>query len=147
MSGVSVAGTKLTAFALAAFIAGIAGAMEAYQQIEVSGPFDVLTAVSIFAIAYLGGITTVTGSVIGGLIAAGGVLSYIFQTYVFNGSANTIQIFYLLSGLGVILAAIQNPEGIAGSVPAQIQGVKRWFSGRREAAAALNRARAAVKVP
>jgi ABC-type branched-subunit amino acid transport system permease subunit len=125
MSGVSVAGTKLMAFALAAFIAGIAGGMQAYQQVNIAGPFDILSSVAIFVIAYLGGITTANGAFIAGLIAAGGVLNYVLETYLFNGSANTLQIINIVSGLAVIILSIQNPSGISGTVRSQAEWLRQ----------------------
>jgi ABC-type branched-subunit amino acid transport system permease subunit len=125
ISGVNVAAYKIVGFAIAAFIAGIAGALLAYQQVNVSGPFDEISSVTFFAIAYLGGITTVSGSIVAGVLATGGILNYVLQTYAFGGSANTLQILYIITGLGVIVMAIQNPEGIVGASRRQFDGLRR----------------------
>ena len=63
-SGINVVRTKLVAFAIASFIAGIGGALLAYQQTNVTfDPFDAVLGLSLFAIAYLAGITSVSGGI------------------------------------------------------------------------------------
>src|SRR5699024_306304 len=68
--GVGIVGTKLTAFALSAFVAGLAGALLAYQnggRVEPS-TFAVVTSLTALAMAYLGGISTVGGSLTAGVL-------------------------------------------------------------------------------
>ena len=73
-AGVNVAGTKLLAFAIAAFIAGIGGALSGYRFGAVSPVFfGSLASLLFLAFAYLGGISSVTGAVVGGCLVAGGV--------------------------------------------------------------------------
>ena len=68
-AGINVAGIKLAAFAIAAFIAGIAGSLNGYKlgAIKIES-FDVLVNLSILAFAYLGGISTVTGALYAGTL-------------------------------------------------------------------------------
>ena len=67
--GISVAGAKLLAFALASFIAGIGGALSAYRFGSVSAAsFGSFASIGFLAFAYLGGISSVTGAVIGGTL-------------------------------------------------------------------------------
>jgi branched-chain amino acid transport system ATP-binding protein len=62
---------KLAAFTIAAFIAGVAGVLYVYNFLSVSADsFDVLTALSLVAFAYAGGITLISGAVFAGLISA-----------------------------------------------------------------------------
>jgi ABC-type branched-subunit amino acid transport system permease subunit len=113
--GVNVTHTKVLGFGLSAFIAGVAGSTMAYQQVTVSATsFDVLLSVSVLAIAYLGGVTRVAGAMVGGLLASGGLAYYLLSTYVFSGSVHATNLEELLSGVGLILTAVKNPEGIAG---------------------------------
>lgn len=110
-AGVNVARTKLIAFGLAGAIAGVAGTLYAYNFGEVtSSRFDYFTAILFLATAYLGGITTVTGAVIGGLLMSQGVMMYTVITLF--GISSDFQT--LVAGIAVIATVIGNPDGIAG---------------------------------
>ncbi|HEX8007356.1 MAG TPA: hypothetical protein VF482_13095, partial [Trebonia sp.] len=62
---------KLAAFTIAAFIAGVAGVLYAYNFLSVSpGSFDAVTALSLIAFAYAGGISLLSGAVLAGLLSA-----------------------------------------------------------------------------
>jgi branched-chain amino acid transport system permease protein len=67
--GVDPSRTKILAFGLSSFIAGVAGAMFAYHQqyITVEPPFDLNMSVQYIAMVVLGGIGTVFGAVAGAL--------------------------------------------------------------------------------
>jgi ABC-type branched-subunit amino acid transport system ATPase component/branched-subunit amino acid ABC-type transport system permease component len=110
-SGVNVTATKLAAFGIGAFIAGLGGTLLAYQQTNVSfQPFAVLLGVLLFATVYLAGVTSVTGGVIGGILAAGGVFVYGLDAV---GGGDLYQV---LIGLALIIVVLFNPEGLAGPV-------------------------------
>jgi branched-subunit amino acid ABC-type transport system permease component len=125
-NGVNVAATKFMAFGVSAFIAGLAGCLIAYQQTNVSGPFDALSSVTFLAIAYLGGITSLSGALAGGLLASGGLGFYFYQTYVFG--SNAVEVFNLIAGLGLILTAIFNPEGISGATREGARQLRRLLA-------------------
>jgi branched-chain amino acid transport system permease protein len=111
-AGVNVAGTKLLAFAIAAFIAGIGGALSGYRFGAVSPVFfGSLASLLFLAFAYLGGISSVTGAVVGGCLVAGGVAFTALDEFFGVGSEYTL----LLSGLGLVCTAVLNPNGIAGA--------------------------------
>jgi branched-chain amino acid transport system permease protein len=111
--GVSVAGTKLLAFGLSAFIAGLGGALSGYRFGSVSPEFfGSLASLSFLAFAYLGGITSVTGAVLGGIIVSGGIWFAALSHWLGIGSDYTL----LFGGLGLILTAILNPEGMFGAM-------------------------------
>lgn len=129
-SGVNVAATKFMAFGLSSFIAGLAGTLMAYQQTQVSGPFDALSSISFLAIAYLGGITGVAGSFVAGTLVSGGVWFWVYQTYLFGD--NAVEVFNLIAGLGLILVAIFNPEGAVGATRATIELIKGKIRTRRK---------------
>ena len=123
--GVNVPRTKLLAFAIASFIAGIAGCVISYQQTHLSASsFSAFVSVSFLAIAFLGGITTVVGALIGGVLFAGGLMTVVFDDLIFSRSDNGAALQDLIGGLGLILTAILNPEGIAGAVRVTIDQVK-----------------------
>jgi branched-chain amino acid transport system permease protein len=112
-AGVSVAGTKLLAFGLAAFVAGIGGALSGYRFGSVTpNTFGSIASLTFLAFAYLGGISSVTGAVLGGFIVAGGISFTALQHWFHVDPRYTL----LLGGLGLIITAILNPEGIAGAL-------------------------------
>lgn len=112
-AGVNVAGTKMLAFAMSAFIAGIGGGVLAYQSGSVTAdPFNYAASLVFFAFAYLGGISSVSGAIAGGFLVQGGLLFTFLQDRFGVPSGLTL----VLGGIGLILAAIQNPEGIAGRI-------------------------------
>ncbi len=111
--GVSVAGTKLLAFGLSSFIAGIAGGLSGYRFGSVSpAVFGSSASLLLLAFAYLGGITSVTGAVLGGCLVAGGLNFTALQQWFAVPDDYTL----LLGGVGLIITAILNPEGIAGAM-------------------------------
>jgi branched-chain amino acid transport system permease protein len=67
--GVNPARTKIVAFGLSSFLAGVAGAMFAFQAyyITVSPPFNLAMSIDYVAMIVLGGIGTVLGAVLGAL--------------------------------------------------------------------------------
>lgn len=111
--GVSVAGTKMLAFGVSAFIAGIGGALSGYRFGSVSPEFfGSLASLTFLAFAYLGGITSVTGAVMGGIIVSGGIYFTALQRWFSISPSYTL----LVGGLGLILTAVLNPEGMFGAM-------------------------------
>ncbi|HEY4332418.1 MAG TPA: ABC transporter permease [Ilumatobacteraceae bacterium] len=111
-AGIDVVKVKIAGFALASFIAGIGGAMLGYQQISVSASsFTVFIGLQWLALAYLGGITSISGAFIAGLLLPGGL----FQTFL-GDVVHLGRYTLLFSGLGVIITAVANPEGLAARV-------------------------------
>jgi len=110
-AGVDVARTKVTAFVLAAFLAGLGGALLGYSQGQLSyESFGVFASLSLLAVAYLGGVASITGAVLGGLLIPGGVLSVLLDVGVGLGPEHQL----LLSGLALLGIAVLAPEGLAG---------------------------------
>ncbi len=121
-AGVDVARTKFAAFAISAFIAGIGGALFGYSI----GGVDVTTFSSIFsllliAVAYLGGIAVWEGIPISGALFQGGILA----TFLANILHVNAQYAVYIAGIGLILASINNQEGIAGSVREGFAALRR----------------------
>ena len=109
-SGIDVTRSKLLAFAFSAGVAGVSGCLLAFQQQNISNAnFDPLLGLAFLAFAYLGGISSINGALVGGFIATSGVWSYFLQSH-FNNLENY---WVLFGGLGLILTAILNPLGIA----------------------------------
>lgn len=110
-AGIHVARTKLAAFVIAGFIAGLGGALLAYQQ-TLASPQTVsaLGGLGFFAIVYLAGITSVAGGVLAGILANGGIVAYAVNEYVSVG-----RWYPTIAGLGLVLSVILNPDGAVGA--------------------------------
>jgi ABC-type branched-subunit amino acid transport system ATPase component/branched-subunit amino acid ABC-type transport system permease component len=126
--GVNVTRIKLLAFAIASLLAGIAGALFGYLYGHVSfASYAPLASVTFVATAYIGGIGSLSGAVIAGLISAGGP---IFNLFASSASIDPYQL--LISGLGVIITAIGNPDGIAPFVNEHYKALVRWLKARTD---------------
>ena len=126
-TGVSVASTKLMAFGISAGLAGLAGVLLGYSQTTLSfESFDVLVSLSFFATAYLGGIATVSGAIVGGLLTSSGLVFYSL-----NQAVGFDQYVLLVSGLGLVLTAVLNPEGIAGGFRLTVLLLQSKFARRQ----------------
>jgi branched-chain amino acid transport system permease protein len=102
---------KLYAFTIAAFIAGVAGVLYAFDFGSVSQDrYDPFVALSLIAFAYAGGITLISGAVFAGLISAQALFPYALQDW-FGLSGNW---FLLFGGVVLIITLLQNPTGVAG---------------------------------
>jgi ABC-type branched-subunit amino acid transport system ATPase component/branched-subunit amino acid ABC-type transport system permease component len=113
-AGIDVVRVKLVAFAIAAFIAGLGGTMLGYFQGNVTfDAFTTFVGLGLFASAYIGGITSVSGAIVAGTIAAGGLTANVAEHLPSLGPW-----YGVLSGLGLIFTVIKNPEGIVGPVHA-----------------------------
>jgi ABC-type branched-subunit amino acid transport system permease subunit len=121
--GVDVARTKLFAFAISAFIAGVGGGLLAYQEININpASFTVWTSLAILAITYVGGVGRIAGAVAAGFLLAGnGVMATLLDNlFSFN------QYQSLIAGLALMLTAVANPDGIS----KEIQGTYFKLLGR-----------------
>lgn len=104
---------KLAAFTIAAFIAGLAGVLYAYNFGSVSASrFDPVTALSLIAFAYAGGISLISGAVFAGLLSAQALIPYALDDW-FGLNGNW---FLLVGGVLLIFTLLQNPEGVAGDL-------------------------------
>lgn len=102
---------KLAAFGIAAFIAGVAGSLYAYNFGSVSADrFDAVTALALIAFAYAGGISLISGAVFAGLLSAQALIPYALDKW-FGLNGNW---FLLVGGVLLIFTLLQNPEGVAG---------------------------------
>ena len=121
-AGISVVRVKFAAYAISSFIAGTAGWMYAYNFGSVSaGRFGFLIALGFVAFAYIGGITMVSGAVLGGLFVTKGLVPYFFES-VLHISGNWS---LLVGGLLLIVTLIQNPDGVAGTAYRKAQLKKK----------------------
>ena len=113
-AGIDVSRTKLIAVAISSAISGVGGVLLAYQQSTLSYPtFAVFTSLGLLTIAYLGGIASVPGALIGGALCSGGLVMTMIDRWLRLGRYESVII-----GLGVVVTAIVNPNGIAAIAPA-----------------------------
>ena len=83
--------------------------------------FDAMTAVAFLAFAYLGGITTVTGAMVGGILVTQGI-GFLLMREWFGLSDNYT---LLVAGLAVIVTVVLNPNGISGASRATMGSLPR----------------------
>jgi branched-chain amino acid transport system permease protein len=130
-AGINVRNVKLAAFGISSFIAGISGALYGYNFSSVTvNRFSALTALSLIALAYVGGITMVSGAIFAGLISVEALFPYALEKWL-DISGNYALLF---AGLALIVTLIQNPDGVAGATYRKHQQRRR-----RRAAAARGR--------
>ena len=112
--GINVAGTKLYAFMVASFIAGVGGALFGYQQGVLSeSTFAPFVSVSFLAIAFIGGIGQVRGAVLAGIfLATGGLMSALLDSVIDFGPY-----LPLVGGIAVMASAVAYSNGMAGAPP------------------------------
>jgi len=111
-AGINVRNTKLAGFGIAAFVAGMAGALYAYNFGSVSySRFGAVAALGLIAFAYFGGVTMVSGAVIAGIGATEGLFPHAFDKWL-GLSGNWA---LLVGGFALIITLLVNPEGIAGT--------------------------------
>jgi branched-chain amino acid transport system permease protein len=109
-SGISVARTKVVGAALSSFVAAIAGVMIGYKSTTLTGAgLSAQDGLALLALAYLGGIGSIGGAVVGGVLAPSGL----FTVAILGGGTSIDQ--FLLTGLGLVLVAVKFPEGISGT--------------------------------
>src|SRR3954452_20149734 len=126
--GINVARTKLLAFGLSAFIAGLGGCLFAYQQQTISPPsFAVFTSLSLLAVTYVAGVGRIAGAVVAGVMLSGTGLMVTALDKAFNIGKYQL----VVAGVLLTLTAIKQPDGIAASPPPPL--VKLWarLSARR----------------
>ncbi len=117
--------TKLGAFAISSALAGLGGALLAYELPALSPQqFFVVGALAVLALCYLGGIATISGALIAGVLASGGVLTQLQGGA--TGNASSYQ--FAVSGIALIVVVILYPDGISNAIR---RGLSRLGSGRR----------------
>lgn len=107
--GVDVARTKLVAFVLAAGLAGLGGCLIGYGQGQLSfESFGVSASLLFLAVAAVGGVTSVRGALLGGLLVPGGLAFTALDRLAGLGRYQL-----LLSGVALVAVVVLAPEGLA----------------------------------
>jgi branched-chain amino acid transport system permease protein len=116
--GVHPARSKILAFGVSSFLAGVAGSMFAYQQqyITIEPPFDLNLSVQYIAMIVLGGMGTVFGAVAGALLFV--CLTPLMETVggwiPFVADLSSHQRSTLLFAVGVCVLLVVEPLGLLG---------------------------------
>lgn len=112
-AGIDVARVKLIAFSLSSFIAGLGGALLAFQQGTVSpAGFAAFTSLALLAVTYVAGVGRIAGAVIAGvLFSSSGLLVTALDSWLDVGLYQS-----LIAGLALTVTAVQNPDGVAGAL-------------------------------
>ena len=105
--GLNITATRVLLFAIAAGLAGVAGALYAGMYVDVGADkFQMFRSLPLLLLAVVGGITSVTGALIGGVML--GLLPILQERFPSLGGAA-----YLLVGVAAIGLG-RNPNGLAG---------------------------------
>jgi len=109
-AGIDVVRVKLGVFALAAFIAGLGGALAAYRQgVATFDLYSTLAGLGLFATVYLAGMTSISGGLLAGLLAANGLA---FKAL--DDGLDLGEWYGAVTGLPLLAAVIAFPDGIVG---------------------------------
>ena len=107
--GVNLARTRLASFAVSGAIAGLAGALFAYQARTVDAEtYTPQLSILLFAVVVIGGMGTVTGAILGTVLVLG--------TPLLPGVRDIENIDLLLSGIGLVWIPFVLPGGLAEGV-------------------------------
>jgi branched-chain amino acid transport system permease protein len=122
--GVSLARAKLTAFAVSGFIAAVGGALLSYVlgTVDPSG-FPIGISIGVFAMAVIGGLTSLPGTLLGALYYTG------FLYLVADGRFST-----LATGVGLTLLLLFFPGGLAQLAYNGRDAFVRWAARRHDLA-------------
>ncbi len=107
-SGVDVRRTKVVAFTVSAGVAGLGGCLVGYGQGTLSfDSFGVTASLFFLAVTAVGGVTSVPGALVGGLLVPGGLAFTALDRLLGLGEYQN-----LLCGLAVVVLAVLRPGGV-----------------------------------
>jgi ABC-type branched-subunit amino acid transport system permease subunit len=126
-AGINVARTKLLAFGLSSFIAGLGGCLLAYSSQDVSpAAFASLNSVTLLAIVYVAGVGRIAGAVVAGImLGANGLLVTFLNIHLNIGQYQPV-----VAGILLTLTAIKQPDGIAAGPPPPLVWAARRITSR-----------------
>lgn len=127
-SGISPARVKLVAFALSSVVISLAGVLVSYNLGSVDvGRFSIMTMLSLYAFGYIGGITSVVGAAIAGLMGQSG-----FMTQLITTAGLPVAVQGYVGGLLLILTIVTNPGGLGVNPPwrKQTSAIAAWWQRR-----------------
>ncbi len=111
--GIRPARTKLTAFVIGAFFAGVAGVLWTHLVTVITpGSFSIMLAFTLVVMVVIGGTGSLTGAVIAAVALS--VLSEVIKP--FEQGLNAYGLSQIVIALGLILVLILRPRGLFGSL-------------------------------
>jgi ABC-type branched-subunit amino acid transport system permease subunit len=107
--GINIAQAKLSAFAFASFIAGVGGALTAYQLGRVTASsFNVFASLGLLAVAYVAGVGRISGAAFAGIMmSAAGFFVTALDNQFSIGKYQAV-----VAGLALVVTAVTNPDGV-----------------------------------
>lgn len=103
--GIPLARSRLAAFAISGGIASVGGVLIAYQQQQIDpSSYGIVTSIEIFMITVIGGLTSLTGAVIGAVV---------IQMVKYFGDKMLTGMSLLVTGPGLLLVLLILPGGFA----------------------------------
>ena len=122
-AGIDVTRSKLGAFAVSSFLAGLAGVLLAFSTTTLSPTsFMVIGALVAVALTYLAGVSSIGGALLAGGLAQAGIVTTVLNG--FTGDAAGRYVF-AVSGLSLIVTAVTAPQGITGVVRSAVARRRR----------------------
>ena len=122
--GVNLTRYKVIAFAVSSFYAGVAGALlYLIPQTFTAGNFNLLMSVQFIAMILIGGVATISGSIMGAFFITllpritaelPAVLPFIISTSATGGGITVVQVEAILYGLLIIGFLLFEPKGLFG---------------------------------
>ena len=123
-AGIDVPKTKFLAFDLASAVAGVAGIMTAYQTSQTAATsWDYGIGLSAIAFCYLGGITSINGAILGGMLTGGGMIAFFGSWH----SPGLFSYTSIMGGMGMILTAVIHPAGQASIFQPLMRHLGSWL--------------------
>jgi ABC-type branched-subunit amino acid transport system permease subunit len=120
--GIPVVRTKILAFALSGFLAGVAGVCLAFALERIKpGDFSVTQSILVLSMVVIGGLGSVEGAVLGAL--------YLVGLPAAVGSTSTVQ--FITSGFGVLIFLLYLPGGLADLLHRAADGLTNAIERRR----------------
>ena len=111
-AGIDVARTKLAAFALSSFLAGLSGVLLALATTTLSPTsFMVVGALVAVALTYLAGVSSLGGALLAAALAQAGVVTTVLNSWSGGDAGDYV---FALTGVGLIAVAIMAPAGLTG---------------------------------
>lgn len=108
-AGINVVRVKILGASIASFLAALAGVMNAYKTIDLGRQaFSASQGLQFVALGFLGGIGSIAGALIGGLLTPSGLF---IASLPFDHVTEDV---FLAIGIGVLVATRLFPSGIAG---------------------------------
>ena len=126
--GIEIFPLKLLAFSVSSFFAGVGGALFAYNTGTITPTlFNLTLSMEFFAVIIIGGIGSISGSMVGALVivSLNEILTF-FTGYFMGEGMPLMSLHEFLLGLVIVMFMIFKPEGLARIWRDIKRGFRRW---------------------